>query len=134
MKILIIEDEPQAAQRLEGMICALVPGADIVARLDSVKRSVDWFKTNPTPDVALMDIQLGDGISFQIFEHCDVKCPVIFTTAYEEYAVRAFKVNSVDYILKPVDKGELDTALKKVINSLRSESDLKQLVKNMSEA
>src|SRR6478735_2881747 len=113
MNILIIEDEPQAAQRIEKLIVAIVPNVKIVAILDSVKSAVQWFTTNPAPDLAIMDIQLADGISFTIFEQCSVKCPVIFTTAYEEYALKAFKVNSIDYILKPVDADELKVAIQK---------------------
>lgn len=114
MKILIIEDEPQAAQRMEKLILELVPGAQVLDKIDSVKKSVQWFKSNPAPDVTLMDIQLADGTSFQIFEQCEVKGPVIFTTAYDEYALKAFKVNSIDYILKPVDKSDLQAALRKL--------------------
>jgi len=117
MNVLIIEDEPQAAQRLETLVLKIVPGVNILGKLDTISRSVDWIKTNPAPDLILMDIQLADGISFRIFEQCDVKSPVIFTTAYDEYALKAFKVNSIDYILKPVDQDELENALKKY-NSL----------------
>jgi DNA-binding LytR/AlgR family response regulator len=114
VNILIIEDEPQAARRIETLIQELVPQARVLDKIDSVKKSVQWFKSNPAPDLALMDIQLADGTSFQIFEQCEVKCPVIFTTAYDEYALKAFKVNSIDYILKPVDKNELQAALRKL--------------------
>jgi DNA-binding LytR/AlgR family response regulator len=113
MKILIIEDEPQAARRLETLVGELLPQATIVGKVDSVKKAVQWFRQQPMPDLALMDIQLADGLSFQIFDQCEVKCPVIFTTAYDEYALKAFKVNSIDYILKPVDKQELQQALRK---------------------
>lgn len=113
MNVLIIEDEPQAAQRLETLISRLIPDVEVLDRIDSVSRSVEWIKGHPSPDLILMDIQLADGISFQIFEQCDVKSPVIFTTAYDEYALKAFKVNSIDYILKPVDEEELKSALKK---------------------
>ena len=113
MNILIIEDEPQAAQRVEKLVAAIVPDAKIVGILDSVKSSVLWFIANPSPDLVIMDIQLADGISFQIFEQCQVKSPVIFTTAYDAYALKAFKVNSIDYILKPVDADELKSAVQK---------------------
>jgi len=113
MNILIIEDEPQAAQRVEKLVNAIVTDAKVVAILDSVKSSVQWFTSNPSPDLVIMDIQLADGISFQIFEQCQVKSPVIFTTAYDEYALKAFKVNSIDYILKPVDADELKQAIQK---------------------
>jgi DNA-binding LytR/AlgR family response regulator len=113
MKILLIEDEPQAAQRLEKLVTAIVPDARVLAKIDTVKKAVQWFQSNPPPDLVLMDIQLADGISFSIFDQCEVKAPVIFTTAYDEYALKAFKVNSIDYILKPVDEKELKAALNK---------------------
>ncbi len=113
MKILIIEDEAPAAKRLEKSIREVEPTAEVVARTDSVKSSLAWFRENPSPDLVLMDIQLGDGLSFEIFEQVEVKCPVIFTTAYDEYAIKAFKVNSIDYLLKPVEKEELVTAMNK---------------------
>ena len=113
MKILIIEDEPQAAQRIEKLMLTIIPSATIVGKLDSVKNSISWLKSNQKPDLILMDIQLADGISFSIFDQCEVKSPVIFTTAYDEYALKAFKVNSIDYILKPIDETELRAAVKK---------------------
>lgn len=113
MKVLLVEDEPQAAQRLEKLVKAIVPGVVILAKIDTVKNAVEWLKSNPSPDLILMDIQLADGISFSIFDQCEVKSPVIFTTAYDEYALKAFKVNSIDYILKPVDEDELRTAIRK---------------------
>lgn len=113
MNILIIEDEDHAARRMESLVKELLPDAVVVAKLDTVKRAVAWFTTQPAPDLVLMDIQLADGISFQIFEQCEVKSPVIFTTAYDEYALKAFKVNSIDYILKPIDKDELSKAFSK---------------------
>lgn len=113
MTVLIIEDEPQAVQRIEDLVTQLTPDARIVGRLDSVKKSVEWFCSQPPPDLILMDIQLADGVSFRIFDQCKVQAPVIFTTAYNEYALKAFKVNSIDYLLKPIDKAELKTALEK---------------------
>jgi DNA-binding LytR/AlgR family response regulator len=131
MNILIIEDEPQAAQRLEKLVKNLIPEATISATLDSVKKAVQWLKSNASPDLALMDVQLADGISFQIFEQVEVKCPVIFTTAYDAYALKAFKVNSVDYILKPVDKDELGVALAKVARLAGTESGTRQVLENI---
>jgi len=113
MNVLIIEDEPQAADRLTSLIRSLQPDARVLACLDSVKRSVVWLATNSSVDLIFMDIQLADGLSFEIFDKVEVKAPVIFTTAYNEYALKAFKVNSIDYILKPVDKDELGAAFKK---------------------
>lgn len=133
MKILIIEDEPQAAKRLETLVHELLPSAHVLDKIDSVKKSVQWFKNNPPPDLALMDIQLADGISFQIFEQCEVKSPVIFTTAYDEYALKAFKVNSIDYILKPVDKNDLQAALKKLETLTNSADGTKKLLNSIGE-
>lgn len=113
MKVLIIEDEPQAVERLVTLINRLHPIAEIVGKLDSVKASVAWLKKNHEADLALMDIQLGDGLSFDIFQQAEVNMPVIFVTAYDEYALKAFKVNSIDYILKPVDEAELSRAFEK---------------------
>jgi DNA-binding LytR/AlgR family response regulator len=121
MKVLIVEDEPQAARRLEKLIMSIEPDAIVLARLDSIANSVQWLKTNDAPDLIFMDIQLGDGISFQIFEKCIVKAPVIFTTAYDAYALKAFKVNSIDYILKPIDEQELRSAIGKYKTKRASE-------------
>lgn len=113
MKILILEDEPLAARRIESLVKSLEPAADILAKLESVRSAVKWLNEHPQPDLILMDIQLADGLSFEIFQQADVSAPIIFTTAYDEYAIRAFKVNSVDYLLKPVEKDELEAALEK---------------------
>lgn len=113
MTVLIIEDEPQAVQRLTTLLREVAPEMTVLATLDSVKSAVTWFSNHAAPDLTLMDIQLADGISFQIFEQCKVETPVIFTTAYNEYALKAFKVNSIDYLLKPIDKTEFAAALKK---------------------
>ena len=114
MDILIIEDEPHAVDRLQKLIKHIQPHSQVVGSLDSVKRAVDWFQKNAPPDLVLMDIQLADGLSFEIFEQAEVKAPIIFTTAYNEYALKAFKVNSIDYILKPVDEADLRAALNKL--------------------
>jgi two-component system, LytTR family, response regulator LytT len=113
MKILILEDEPLAARRIESLVKSLEPAAEILAKLESVRSAVKWLNEHPQPDLILMDIQLADGLSFEIFQQADVSAPIIFTTAYDEYAIRAFKVNSVDYLLKPVEKDELEAALDK---------------------
>ncbi len=114
MRILIIEDELQAAARIENLIMEIIPDGEVVAKLDTVKRSVEWLKENPQPDLILLDVQLADGISFDIFQHCHVSSPVIFTTAYDQYAMRAFRLNSIDYILKPIDKDDLTAAVRKL--------------------
>ncbi|MGA0558030.1 LytR/AlgR family response regulator transcription factor [Larkinella sp. VNQ87] len=113
MKILIVEDEPLAVKRMEGLIRDVAPEAEILGKIDTVRAFVRWWQTNPAPDLLLMDIQLADGLSFEIFQQVDVKTPVIFTTAYDEYALRAFKVNSVDYLLKPIEQEELAKAIQK---------------------
>ncbi len=94
-----------------------------MGKIDSVKKSAQWILENPSPDLIFMDIQLADGISFQIFDQCEVKSPVIFTTAYDAYALKAFKVNSIDYILKPVDKDDLEAALRK-LDSLTGQKNI----------
>ncbi|WP_167617612.1 LytR/AlgR family response regulator transcription factor [Maribellus sediminis] len=111
MKVLIVEDEPLAAAQLAAHLSALRPDAEILAVCDTVKAVVDWMSNNEAPQLAFFDIQLGDGLSFDIFEQIDFKTPVIFTTAYNEYAIRAFKVNSIDYLLKPIERPELEKAL-----------------------
>ena len=113
MKILLIEDEPLVAINLENLVKKLEPNALLLATIGSVKESLDWFKTNAEPDLILADIQLSDGVSFDIFKEIQPQCPIIFTTAYDEYAVRAFKLNSIDYLLKPIDKDELRSAFEK---------------------
>ena len=113
MKILIIEDEVAAVRRLSKLILEVLPSADIIADLDSVEASLQWFHKNPMPDLIFQDIQLADGTSFDIFEHIEVLKPIIFTTAYDQYAIQAFKVNAIDYLLKPVKRVELENALSK---------------------
>ena len=112
-KVLIIEDEKPAAELLSQLIVKFDSQISILNVIDSVSGAVEWFQKNPAPDLVFMDIQLADGLSFAIFEQVKVPCPVIFTTAYEEYAIKAFKVNSVDYLLKPIAYNELEAAFKK---------------------
>lgn len=113
MNVVIIEDEPLTAKNLQRMLKQIEPEFDVVAVLDSVSASVKWLKENKPPDLIFMDIQLADGVSFDIFDSVKIDKPVIFTTAYNEYAIRAFKVNSVDYLLKPLDKDLLLAAVEK---------------------
>ena len=113
MKAAIIEDEPLAIAELENLLGEVAPDVRIVARLDSVAESVRWLRDN-SADLLFMDIHLGDGQSFDIFEEVKITAPVIFITAYDEYALKAFKFQGVDYILKPFDRGELRRALRKV--------------------
>ncbi|MEZ5055723.1 MAG: LytTR family DNA-binding domain-containing protein [Saprospiraceae bacterium] len=113
MTYLIIEDEFHAAKRLGGLISELIPDGQHLETIDSVEEAVEWFENNQHPDLVFMDIQLADGLSFEIFKKTNVEVPVIFTTAFNEYALNAFKTNSLDYLLKPVDKTELPGALEK---------------------
>ena len=114
MKAIIIEDEPLVAKDLKNLINQIDPGIEILTVINSVKSSVEYLKNNDEPELFFMDIQLSDGVSFDIFNQIEISCPIIFTTAYNEYAIRAFKVNSIDYLLKPVDKSELTCALEKL--------------------
>ena len=116
MKILIVEDEPLAAAQLAANIAVLKPGAQILAVCDTVRSAVNWLQNHPAPDLSFFDIQLGDGLSFEIFEQVEFKQPVIFITAFNQYAIQAFKVNSIDYLLKPIDKTDLEKALTKFDN------------------
>ncbi len=113
MKVIIIEDEIPAATRL-GKLLKLVSGdMDIVEKLDSVAAAVQYFQTSAQPDLIFMDIQLADGLSFDIFSQVHINTPVIFTTAFDQYTLKAFKVNSIDYLLKPIDENELRLAVEK---------------------
>lgn len=135
MKIVIIEDEAPAARRIAQLIKECRPNAEILGPLDSVEAAVEWCSKHAAPDLAFMDIQLADGLSFEIFEATTIKCPVIFTTAYDEYAIKAFKVNSIDYLLKPINKTDLGAAFDKY-DQLRAAAtptfDISELVKNFS--
>lgn len=114
MRVLIIEDEDLAAWGLISKLQRLDPAIEVLATLDTVSAAVEWFRQNPAPDLAFFDVQLADGLSFEIFEQVKMACPIIFTTAYDAYALRAFKVNSVDYLLKPVDQDDLARAFSKL--------------------
>ncbi|PHQ55359.1 MAG: DNA-binding response regulator [Lutibacter sp.] len=111
MKVVIIEDEKPAARRLSRMLNEI--GLEPLIMLHSVEEAINWFYKNEHPDLLFLDIQLSDGLSFEIFEEIEVKSAIIFTTAYDEYALKAFKLNSVDYLLKPIDADELENAVKK---------------------
>jgi len=111
MNVIIIEDEKPSARRLQRMLAVLNVEANTM--LHSVEESIEWFKNNEHPDLIFLDIQLSDGLSFEIFEVIDIKSSIIFTTAYDEYALQAFKLNSIDYLLKPIDDDDLSTAVKK---------------------
>jgi len=135
MNVIIIEDEKPSARRLQRMLKSL--GMEAETMLHSVEESVEWFQNNKHPDLIFLDIQLSDGLSFEIFESIDINSAIIFTTAYDEYALKAFKLNSIDYLLKPIDDDELETAVDKY--KLRSPekqtvsldfNDIKQLLVN----
>lgn len=130
MKIVIIEDEPLAAKDLENLLRRIEPSAIVETILSSVEAAKKWFALHTLPDLILSDIQLSDGISFDIFENLQLSCPIIFTTAYDDYAIRAFKLNSIDYLLKPVDAVELSAALNKY-KSLTSENVITEQLKSL---
>jgi len=111
MHILIIEDEPRAARQLESMLKTCGFTYQLLGILDSVEDSITWFDKHTAPDLVFMDIQLADGLSFEIFQKTNVTAPIIFTTAFDQYAIQAFKVNSIDYLLKPIQQEDLQTAL-----------------------
>ncbi len=133
MKVIIIEDEKPSARRLSRLIASL--DIEVEVMLHSVSESVAWFKDdkNKQPDLILLDIQLSDGLSFEIFEEVEIESAIIFTTAYDEYALKAFKLNSIDYLLKPIDEEELNTAISKFkINRPKQnkfQTDLEQIKK-----
>jgi DNA-binding LytR/AlgR family response regulator len=137
MKALIIEDESLIAKELQNKIENIANDVHIVEVLPSIKTAKKWFMQNAEPDLIFMDIQLCDGVSFELFDIYTLSCPVIFTTAYDEYALRAFKVNGVDYLLKPIDEEELKKAIDKSRSIIESKTfsplDIQQLVKNLRE-
>ncbi len=122
MNVLIIEDEKPAARRLNRMLDAL--GVKVNEMLHSVEESIAWFQENEHPDLIFLDIQLSDGLSFEIFEHVQISSAIIFTTAYDEYALKAFKLNSIDYLLKPIDEDELKSAVEKYKNQYTKQADV----------
>ena len=133
MKALIIEDETLIAKELQYKIAEVAPDVKVTEILPSIKTAYKWFMENAEPDLLFADIQLSDGTSFELFERYDLKCPVVFTTAYDEYAIKAFKVNGVDYLLKPVDNDDLKKAIDKCRTIVESRSqypkDIQELLK-----
>ena len=113
LNILIVEDEPLAAAQLAALIAGIKPNANILSVCDTIESTIQWIENNDQPDLAFFDIHLGDGLSFEIFKKTKFNAPIIFTTAYDKYTLQAFKVNSVDYLLKPIDKSELQEAITK---------------------
>ncbi|MBA4139183.1 MAG: response regulator transcription factor [Segetibacter sp.] len=114
--VLIIEDEEAAARRLQKMITEVLPEVNIHPSIATIRSATERLKTNPKPDLVFLDVHLADGQSFEIFKEVNVSCPIIFTTAYDQYALEAFKVNSIDYLLKPIKKDELQRAINKFLN------------------
>lgn len=132
MKALIIEDEAIIADNLRLSLGEIAPHIDVQAILPSVRAARRWFAQYPQPDLLFLDIQLSDGISFELFHYFDIRCPVIFTTAYDEYALKAFKVNSIDYLLKPIDEDELALALEKLKTRTSTTSLPSELIQFMN--
>ena len=130
MNVLIIEDEPLVARDIKLLMERLEPGAQVLDVISSVEAARKWFSQHAEPDLILSDIQLSDGLSVEIVESVQISCPIIFTTAYDDYAIRAFKVNSIDYLLKPIDGDELAKALQKY-KMLSGKSGIDQQVKNL---
>ena len=122
MNVIIIEDEKPAARRLNRMLAAL--DIEVKKMLHSVEESLNWLQNNSHPDLIFLDIQLSDGLSFEIFEEIEIKSAIIFTTAYDEYALKAFKLNSIDYLLKPIDDDELEVAVNQFKNQQPQQSDV----------
>ena len=134
MNVIIIEDEKLVARELANSIAEIAPDLKIIEILGSVKTSLRYFAENAEPDVVFADIQLSDGVSFDVFEKFQLSCPIIFTTAYNEYAIKAFKVNGIDYLLKPVQLDELEKAIEKAKNILKSRSKVSIDVSKLVEA
>ncbi|MEQ9404862.1 MAG: LytTR family DNA-binding domain-containing protein [Cyclobacteriaceae bacterium] len=134
MRVLIIEDEAPAFRRLEKILLEIDPTIKIIEVLDSVEDSVKWMRNHDWPDLVMMDIQISDGLSFQIFDEIQVQSPVIFTTAFDEYLLKAFKVNSIDYLLKPIKKEDLKQSLDKYRNLTQKSNnpDFAALLKQIS--
>ncbi|MBL0269126.1 MAG: response regulator transcription factor [Chitinophagaceae bacterium] len=136
MKVLIVEDEELAVKKLQKTLAAVDDTIEVAGVTDSIQETVNWLQSNPAPDLVLMDIELADGQSFEIFKLTEVKSPVIFTTSYDEFALKAFKVNSVDYLLKPVQQDELQAALEKyhkLKGNSKTELTLDSLVKELQQ-
>ena len=120
MRAVIIEDETAASRNLKVLLATSHPEIDVVATLESVAESVEWFESNEAPDLVFMDIHLADGNAFRIFDRVAISSPIIFTTAYDQYALEAFKVNSIDYVLKPIKQEELERAIGKFTSLTQS--------------
>ncbi|NAS29923.1 response regulator [Flavobacteriaceae bacterium R38] len=134
MQILIIEDEPRAVNQLQNLLSKSAFDFQLLDVIDTVEDTINWLQENTTPDLIFMDIQLADGLSFEIFQKIEVTTPIIFTTAFDQYAIQAFKVNSIDYLLKPIQQNDLDIALHKFVKSNKKNIEpliLKELLNSM---
>ena len=135
MRVIIIEDEKLTAKKLVGLLKELTPDAVVMGILQSVSESIEWFGNNLMPDLIFMDIHLADNLSFSIFESVEITCPIIFTTAYDEYALKAFEVNSIDYLLKPVSRTSLQRALDKLkrFSAVYQPQETAELIKKVAD-
>lgn len=131
MNAVIVEDELVASQKLQRLISQVADDIQVIACLQSVEESIDWFSLNTAPDMVFMDIHLADGSAFSIFEKVNITSPVIFTTAYDEYALKAFEVNSIDYLLKPISTKSLERAIAKLRTRTASNSNESDMLANM---
>ncbi len=131
MKAVIVEDELIAAQNLQRLINQVDNNIEVVAVLQTVEDSIEWFLLHPVPDLVFMDIHLADGSSFSIFEKVEISCPIIFTTAYDEYALKAFEVNSIDYLLKPISLKNFERALSKFRSMVAAKDDDSELISHL---
>jgi len=136
MRTLIIEDEKAAINNLKALLSDVAPHCKIAGVTDSIVDSIKWLQDNPMPELVFMDIHLADGSAFEIFKHVEIKCPIVFTTAYDEYALRAFKVNCIDYLLKPIGEKDIKRAFEKLSlfagNNQQENHSLSQLIKSMN--
>ncbi len=131
MRTLIIEDEARAASQLQNMLKACDFTYELLDIIDTVEEAVTWFQSNALPELIFMDIQLADGLSFEIFQKVEIEAPIIFTTAFDQYAIQAFKVNSIDYLLKPIQKDDLCKSLDKFLKSNKPTSVNPEVLKQM---
>ena len=131
MKAVIIEDELVATQNLQRLISQVTDDIQVIAVLQSVEESIEWFSLNKSPDVLFLDIHLADGSAFSIFEKVQIQCPIIFTTAYDEYALKAFEVNSIDYLLKPINQKNLERSLLKLRSLHTTKIDNADMISNV---
>lgn len=134
MKILLIEDEPAAVRRLQKLLVEIDPHNEVIGALSSIESAVEWLMSHPAPEVILMDIHLADGSSFDIFDKVSVTAPVIFATAFDEYALKAFKVNAIDYLLKPIKKVDLEQALLRISKGVAKDNLGDEFIQKLANA